>query len=200
MRIQCSHPQDARGLDAYFTPVEAVLSLLNIEPSIPKRVLEPAAGDGAIVRPLRAAEFDLVAQDIRDYGLPGCTIVDYLRTLTPPGTVDAVVTNPPFRRAEEFAREAITEVPYTALLLRTDFLESTFRLSFFRRSPPTRMRISSRRLPMMRRHDWDGPKAPSNTCYAWFIWDRRCMPLPPGGCWMGWFKWRESVAGGRGEN
>jgi len=74
MRIQSSHPRDARGLDAYFTPVEAVLALLDIEPSIPQRVLEPAAGDGAIVRPLRAAGFDVVTQDICDYGFPGCRI------------------------------------------------------------------------------------------------------------------------------
>jgi hypothetical protein len=77
MRIQSSHPQTARGLDAYFTPVEAVFALLDIEPSIPKRVLEPAAGDGAIVRPLRAAGFDVVAQDICDYGLADCAIPDY---------------------------------------------------------------------------------------------------------------------------
>ena len=193
MRIQSSHPQDARGLDPYFTPVEAVLALLDIEPSIPKRVLEPAAGDGAIVRPVRAAGFYVVAQDIRDYGLADCTIADYLTTPIPTGSFGAVVTNPPFKRAEEFARKAITEVPYTALLLRTNFLESNSRLPFFRRSLPTRVWISSRRLPMMHRHGWDGPKAPSNTCYAWFIWDRRCTPRPPGGCWMGWFDWRESV-------
>jgi hypothetical protein len=36
MRLQSSHPQDARGLDAYFTPVEAVLALLDKEPSIPR--------------------------------------------------------------------------------------------------------------------------------------------------------------------
>jgi hypothetical protein len=59
MRLQSSHPQGARGLDAYFTPVDAVLALLDKEPSIPKRVLEPAAGNGSIVRPLQAAGFDV---------------------------------------------------------------------------------------------------------------------------------------------
>jgi hypothetical protein len=118
MRLQSSHPQDARGLDAYFTPVEAVHALLDIEPLIPKRVLEPAAGNGSIVRPLRAAGFDVVAQDICNYGLPGCTIADYLTTPTPLGAFEAVITNPPFKLAEQFARKAIREVPYTALLLR----------------------------------------------------------------------------------
>jgi hypothetical protein len=42
------------------------------------------------------------------------------------------------------------------------------------------MWVSSRRLPMMHRFGWDGPRATSNTCYAWFIWDRRGTPAPPG--------------------
>jgi hypothetical protein len=139
MRIQSSHLRGERGLDAYFTPVEAVLSLLEIEPTIPKRVLEPAAGDGAIVRPLRAARFDVVAQDIRDYGFTGCTIADYLTTPIPRGKFDALITNPPFKLAAEFAEKALSEVGYTALLLRTNFLESTTRLPFFRHSPPSKI-------------------------------------------------------------
>jgi len=65
-------------------------------------------------------------------------------------------------------------------MLRTNFVESVSRLPFFRCSPPTRMWVSSRRLPMMHRFGWDGPRATSNTCYAWFIWDRRGTPAPPG--------------------
>jgi hypothetical protein len=200
MRIQSSHPQGARGLDAYFTPVEAVLALLDKEPSIPKRVLEPAAGNGSIVRPLQAAGFDVVAQDICDYGLPGCTIADYLATPTlPMGPFDAVITNPPFKLAEQFARKAIREVPYTALLLRTNFVESVSRLPFFRCSPPTRIWVSSRRLPMMHRFGWDGPTATSNTCYAWFIWDRRYALAESGGSHVDWFDWLESVDRVRGQ-
>jgi len=193
MRIQSSHPQDARALDAYFTPVEAVLALLDIEPSIPKRVLEPAAGDGAIVRPMRAAGFDVVAQDIFDYGLAGCRIGDYLATRIPRDSIDAIITNPPFKLAAQFAQKAIADAPYTALLLRTNFLESRRRLPFFRRSPPSTVWISSRRLPMMHRRGWDGLKASSNTAFAWFIWDRRLVPTPSGGSRIGWFDWQEIV-------
>jgi len=35
------------------------------------------------------------------------------------------VTNPPYKLAVRFARKALNEVPYLALLLRTNFLEST---------------------------------------------------------------------------
>jgi hypothetical protein len=100
---------------------------------------EPAAGDGAIVRPLRAAGFDVVASDLVNYGGGGIVAgVDYLTAPVPVG-VTGIVTNPPFKLAIKFARKALDEVPYLALLLRTNFLEGTGRLPFFRAHPPTRI-------------------------------------------------------------
>src|SRR3954464_15396993 len=159
MRIQSSHPRADRGLDAYFSPPEAVARLVHIERGrLPGCIWEPAAGDGAIVRPLQAAGFDVVASDIADYGLPGCrTGVDYLEAV-PPAGVEGIVTNPPYKLASQFVEKALNEVPYVALLLRTNFLESTNRLRFFRTHEPARVWISSRRLPMMHRYGWEGPR------------------------------------------
>ena len=189
MRIQSSHDQEARGVDAYFSPPEAVWSLLAIEAAhLPKRIWEPAAGDGAIVKPLLAAGYQVTATDLMDYGLEACASgVDYLQAAPRPG-IEGVVTNPPYRLAIDFAQKALSEVPYLALLLRTNFLESTARLPFFRRHPPARIWISSRRLPMMHRHGWEGPRAPSNTCFAWFVWDGAAGGARPV---VDWFDWRE---------
>jgi hypothetical protein len=188
MRIQSSHTQEDRGLDAYFSPPEAVWSLLAIEAAhLPRRLWEPAAGDGAIVKPLREAGYDVAASDVAEYGLDGCESgVDYLRAQVRPG-IEGVVTNPPYRLAMAFAEKALAEVPYLALLLRTNFLESTARLPFFRRHRPARIWISSRRLPMMHRHGWQGPRAPSNTCFAWFVWDARAEQKQR----VDWFDWRD---------
>jgi hypothetical protein len=114
--------------------------LLAIEQGrLPQRLWEPAAGDGAIAQPLRAGGFDVVATDIVDYGGESITPgVDYLTADLPP-SVTGIITNPPYRRAVEFARKALGEVPYLALLLRTNFLESTARLPFFRKHPPARV-------------------------------------------------------------
>lgn len=162
MRIQSSHRYADRGLDAYFSPPEATAALLAIEHGrIPRWLWEPAAGDGNIVRPLRAAGFIVVASDLVDYGARGIeTGIDYL-TAPLPRRVQGIVTNPPFGAALKFALKALGEVPYVALLLRTNFLESTARLPFFRAHPPARIWISSRRLPMMHRHDWTGKKSAS---------------------------------------
>jgi hypothetical protein len=61
------------------------------------------------------------------------------------------------------------------------------------------MWVSSRRLPMMHRFGWDGPRATSNTCYAWFIWDRRCVPASSGGSHLDWFDWLDSADRARGQ-
>jgi hypothetical protein len=138
--------------------------------------------------PFQAAGYRVFASDIADYGLANCHIgADYLTTKAPPG-VEAVVTNPPYKLAVQFAEKALREVPYLALLLRTNFLESTTRLPFFRRHQPARIWISSRRLPMMHRHGWQGPRAPSNTCFAWFIWDRNAEQKRV----IDWFDWKDT--------
>jgi hypothetical protein len=188
VRIQSSHHHADRGLDPYFSPPEATASLLGIEAGhLPERIWEPAAGDGAIVRPLQEAGFTVIASDIADYGLVGCSVgINYLEA-PPLGDVEAIVTNPPFKLALRFAEKALSEVPYLALLLRTNFLESTARLKFFCRHPPARIWISSRRLPMMHRHGWQGPRAPSNTCHAWFVWDERSKQKSV----MHWFDWKD---------
>ena len=140
-----------------------------------------------MVKPLRAAGYNVIASDLIDYGLENCSSgVDYLTAPLPWG-VSGVVTNPPFSLALTFAEKALGEVPYLALLLRTNFLESTGRLPFFNRHPPARIWISSRRLPMMHRHGWQGPRAPSNTCFAWFIWDAQSVQRSE----IGWFDWKD---------
>src|SRR5215467_15658512 len=70
--------------------------------------------------------------------------------------------------------------------LRTNFLESVQRLPFFRQSPPTRIWVSSRRLPLMHRYGWTGKKSTSNTCHAWFVWQAGAEPEP-----VHWFDWKD---------
>jgi hypothetical protein len=191
MLIQSSHNYDERNLDAYFTPIEAVLSLVDLEHEhLPNHIWEPACGDGAIVKPLRGYGFDVLASDVVDYGCPDSKLRDYLHS--PIDTPErGIVTNPPFKLALSFAEKAVKESNYVAFLLRTNFLESVERLAFFKYSPPSYIYISSRRLPMMHRFGWNGPKAPSNTCHAWFVWERINInterPI------VRWFDWKDHV-------
>jgi len=191
MRIQSSHRRADRGLDPYFTPSCATIALLHIERGrIPHRLWEPAAGGGNISKILLQAGYQVTSSDIAEYGWDGCTAgVDYL-TAAPPDGVMGIITNPPFAQAADFALKAFNEVDYLALLLRTNFLESADRRErIFRRFPPTRIHISSRRLPMMHREGWTGKKSASNTCFAWFCWEASAPQEP-----VSWFDWKQFTA------
>jgi hypothetical protein len=173
VRIQSSHSFAERGLDPYFTPVEATLSLLALEGErLPRRLWEPACGDGAIVHPLRESGRLVYASDICDYGLSGAAIVDYFDA-EPPVDVEGIVTNPPFALAQQFAEKALRETRYVALLVRSNFvIEGSKRGRWLDANPPTRQWWSAQRFPMMHRQGWTGPRASSNTPYCWIIWER----------------------------
>lgn len=179
-RIQSKHSNADRDLDAYFTPAEAVIALMALERAwLPRVILDPCAGDGAFTRLMAQHGYETHANDIKDYGLAGCTIGDYL-TMPPIPGVEGVVTNPPFQWALEFLRKALAEADYVAFLIRAAFLiEAQGRDAFFEQHPPARVYYSSQRLPMMHRYGWTGRRSTSNTPYAFAVWDRRANALSP---------------------
>jgi hypothetical protein len=192
-RAQRRHAYAEQNEDAYFTCPEAVISLLHLErPYLPRVLLEPCAGDGAISILLRRAGYDVTAFDIKDHGLPGCQLGDYFK-LTPRCGIEGVVTNPPYKKAQRFLEKALADGSrYVALLLRTNFLfEGAGRTKLLEvQHPPTRVWSADLRLPMMHRAGWTGKRAPSNTAYSWVIWDGRAnaRELPRR------FNWREICA------
>lgn len=192
MRMQSTHSMETRGLDAYFSPFEAVWPLIDLEAEfIPKSIWEPCAGNGRIVRPFLQSGYDVLASDLAGYHVRDLDIqigVDYLLAKKPKH-VRGIVTNPPYKLAAEFIAKAIQEVPYSAWLLRLNFLEAERRMGFFKENPPARVLIPSQRLPMMHRLDYDGPKATSNTCHAWFIWDEDTPENQKRK--FDWFDWRD---------
>ena len=188
MRINSSHSYAERGDDCYFTPPEATRALLAIE-KIPLSVCDPCCGNWAILDVLKEAGHFCYGSDIRDFR-PGFTVVrDYL---TEPVIMNgvAIVSNAPFRLAEQFIRKAIADkCQFHCWLLRTNFLESVSRLALWRDYPPSRVWVSSRRLPMMHRENWNGPRSTSNVAYAWYVWDTGSNDNFK----LGVFDWREAA-------
>src|SRR6516165_832174 len=168
-------PLRDRGNDLYETPPCATLALLRAE-KLPKRIWEPACGRGAIVSVLRAHGHEVVASDLIDYGVPvtapGYFGVDFLLERRAPEGTQAIVTNPPFSRAEEFVEHALELCPRVIMLLRLAFLESERRSRILDTGTLARVHIFRNRLPMMHRDGWEGPKASSAMAFAWFVWDR----------------------------
>jgi len=161
-----------RGQDLYQTPPVAVEALLRTE-KLPYRIWEPAAGRGAIVNVLRAAGHDVIAHDLIDYGVPGQTGGrDFLLEIEPPPYCDCIVTNPPFRIANEFVAHALELCPRVIMLLRLGFLESERRRSILEGRGLHRIHVFRNRLPMMHRDEWRGRKTNSGMAFAWFVWNR----------------------------
>jgi hypothetical protein len=165
------HLLAARGDDCYETPPEAVHALLRVE-QIPPVVLEPCCGPGAIVRELRATGRTVIATDLVDYGCPDSQSgIDFLMEWHAPPGVEVVVTNFPYKLADEMVAHALKLVPRVIVLARIMFLESE-RRSAILDGPLARVHVFRRRLPMMHRRGWDGPKSGSQVPYAWFAFER----------------------------
>lgn len=165
------HPLKDRGHDLYETPEQAVAALLMAE-DLPHTILEPACGPGAIVRVLRAAGHTVHATDLIDYQCPDSRAgIDFLMGYEIPSDVQAIVTNPPFKLAEQFVAHARSLCPKVYMLLRLGFLESERRRAILESGDFARVHIFRNRLPLMHRAGWTGPRASSGMAFGWFVWD-----------------------------
>jgi hypothetical protein len=165
-------PLGERKDDLYSTPPVAVEALLRAE-NLPRHLWEPAAGRGAIVDVLRAHGHEVLASDLVDYGQPThFSRRDFLMERKVPDGCEAIVTNPPFKLADEFVRHALDLCPRVVMLLRLAFLESERRADILERRGLARVYPFGKRLPMMHRDGWEGRKANSGMAFAWFVWDR----------------------------
>ncbi len=165
------HPHAVRGRDLYETPAVAVEALLRVE-KLPRVLWEPAAGRGAIVNVLRSHGHAIVASDLIDYDFDLDFAVDFLKTNKAPGRCTAIITNPPYKLATEFAAHALDLVPHVYFLLRLAFLESAKRTKVLERRGLRAVYVFRKRLPMMHRDGWTGRRASSAIPFAWFCWSR----------------------------
>jgi len=125
------------------------------------------------VRVLRAAGHDAWATDLIDYESADQdeSDCDFLFAWDSYGH-PAIVTNPPYKLAAEFVENGLKLVPKVIMLLRLSFLESERRSKILDGGMLARVHVFRKRLPMMHRHGWTGPKSSSGVTHAWFVWDR----------------------------
>lgn len=144
--------------------------------------LEPACGQGAMAKPLSEYFGHVDASDAYHYGFG--PVRDFLTYPFEALSHDWVITNPPFRLAEQFVDRALTVARVgVAILARTVFLESIGRYEdIFERRPPTKFAQFVERVPMVRgRLD---RRASTATGYAWFVWENTAEPANPRLMWV----------------
>ncbi|WP_438751471.1 SAM-dependent methyltransferase [Pararhizobium sp. O133] len=144
--------------------------------------LEPAAGRGYMARALAEYFKTVHSADAYPYGF--CPIRDFLTFPYEALSHDWVITNPPFRLAEEFVETALTVARKgVAILARTVFLESVGRYeNIFIKRPPSVFAQFAERVPMVKgRVD---AKASTATGYAWFVWENEKQGEHPRLSWV----------------
>lgn len=160
--------------DFYETPRYTIDSLLNAFPLNKGLILEPCAGNGAIVNAIKDFGYTntILANDINEsvYNIKsdGNTCQDFL-TIEKGLPYSTIITNPPYSMAEEFIEHShyLTEGLDCdiIMLLRLNFLGSQKRYNFWSRHPVNNLYVLSKRPSFT----GEGTDA---TEYAWFIWDK----------------------------
>jgi hypothetical protein len=147
------------------------------------RCLEPACGAGHMAKVLKTYFANVICSDAYDYGYGA--VHDFLKAPYRETEFDWIITNPPFRLAEQFVLHAMSIARIgVAILARTVFLESVGRYeSIYSACPPTKFAQFVERVPMVKgRLDI---RATTATGYAWFVWEKdvttvpRLMWIPP---------------------
>lgn len=154
-------------------------------------VWEPAAGDGACVRPLREFGLDVFASDLVDRGC-GAWISSFYDFIHPMPEW-AIVTNPPFQETNwrdakgRWLYHALDtlKVPYMALLLPiTAFAAGGF-ADFWDRHAPARVYLMRWKI------DFTGEGAPSAN-HCWYVWDGYTDPADTRLLMMDRKDWRQA--------
>lgn len=150
--------------DFYPTPRGVTEALLQVA-QFSETVWEPACGDGAISNVLTEAGYSVTSSDLIDRGYG--KVEDFLAN---DRRANDIITNPPYSKAEEFVRKALSSTTgKVAMFLPLTFLESRKRESLLASSCLKTVYVFVDRVSLY--------KGGSTNCgggraaYAWFLWE-----------------------------
>lgn len=166
--------------DYYATPFNATEAILNKVDLSSDSILEPAAGEGHIVKILKEhyphneiTANDLIERDSR-FGISVNGNIDFL-AYNPNHKFDTIITNPPFSLVQQFIEKALTLANhYVIIFAKIQLLEGNDRRQMFDKSPPKYVYVFSKRVNPLRNGeelDEKGKPWASTMCFAWFVWE-----------------------------
>lgn len=130
-------------------------------------VWECACGEGHLSKKLEQLGFDVRSSDLIDRGY-GEIGIDFLLTDTSRAT-EIIITNPPYKYAQEFVEHAIKKADVVCMFLKLTFLEGQKRKALFTKHPPEKVLVFSARQKCAINGDFENTDS-SAACYAWFVW------------------------------
>jgi hypothetical protein len=123
-----------------------------------ERPRNPFTSCSRAVSVLQAHGHCVTASDLMSDG------IDFLTEHRAPEGVGALVTNPLYKLAAEFARHGLKAI--VVMLLRLNFLEGIGRSDLVE-GGQLALHVFANRLPRMHLVGWTGPRCSSTTAYAW---------------------------------
>lgn len=170
-----SHTQGERErYDYYATEPKAAKLLLELE-TFNKNIWECACGEGHLSEVLKQHGHNVRSTDIVDRGYSN-EILDFLALDNISQFNGDIITNPPYKYAQEFIEKALKLIPIgnkIAMFLKLQFLESKGRKQLFTLHPPKTIYISCSRLLCAKNAEFDKVKKNgSAVAYAWYVWEK----------------------------
>ena len=117
---------------------------------------------------LRGGGYNVLSTDLIDRGYGKGGVDFFLQTEMFDGDI---ITNPPYKYAQEFIEHALELVPdnhKVCMFLKVQFLEGKARRTLFEEQPPKTIWVSSSRIQCGRNGVFSG----SMIAYAWYIWQK----------------------------
>lgn len=136
-------------------------------------ILEPSCGMGHLSEVLKQHGYNVSSYDLvdRGYGVAG---VDFLKTNYVGIGIFDILTNPPYKYAQEFVEHSLDILEdgcNCIMLLKIQFLEGQARRKLFEKYPPKYIYVNSTRQTCYINGDMS-KKMSSASCYCWFVWEK----------------------------
>ena len=135
-------------------------------------IWECACGQGHLSKVLIGRGYNVLSTDKVDRGYG--KVQDFLEILPFKEYNYEIITNPPYKYAQEFVEQSlrlVSEDRYVIMLLKIQFLEGKERRKLFNKYPPKYVYVNSARQTCYINGDMS-KKMSSASCYCWFMWQK----------------------------
>jgi hypothetical protein len=169
-----SHAAEEREKhDYYATEPKALELLLKLE-RFDTNVWECACGGGHLSEVLLKNGHNVKSTDLVDRNYAS-ELIDFLAIDNTEKWGGDIITNPPYKYAEQFVEKALSLIPIgnkVAMFMGIQFVEGKKRKQFLKTFPIKTIYVSSGRLNCAKNGDFVKYNSNSARCYAWYIWEK----------------------------
>jgi tRNA/tmRNA/rRNA uracil-C5-methylase (TrmA/RlmC/RlmD family) len=161
--------------DFYATHPNSVRTFLDFyNPGKNDLIWECACGTGNISKVLIEKGYKVYSTDLVDRGY-GDGQFNFLQAMTLPKPLNIILTNPPYKYAEDFLEQAMRLLPqngYYIAFLPLTFLEGKNRYQLFQTYTPDSVYIHSSRQGCDSKGRFDFTNGGAR-CYCWIVWRKQ---------------------------